>query len=1015
MDPDAWERLQSAFFGALAVAPEEREAYLDRACAGDAEFRAEVNAVLAAHFTAGEPDGVTSADEVPRVPGSMMGARIGAYRLEELLGRGGMGEVYRAQRVDEQYHREVAVKVVRSGLGADEVSRRFRIERQILANLQHPSIATLLEGGVTPDGQPYLVMEYVRGVPITEYADAHRLAVRERLRLFRTVCEAVQYAHRNLVVHRDLKPSNILVTAEGRVRLLDFGIAKLLDPEDAGAMAARTADTLVFTPGYAAPEQLQRQPITTATDVYALGVLLYELLTGARPFDASTPLEFYHAVCNREPSPPSALLETGSGRIRSAGTSAADVAAVRHTRPRDLARQLRGDLDHIVLMALRKEPERRYASAGQFAEDVTRFLDGRPVLARPDSVGYRLRRFIGRNRAAVTLASLAAASLVFGLLGTTWQARRARAEAVQAAADRDRAERLSALLVDMFRMSDPNSTRGETVTAREVLARGAERIADDFAGDPESQADLLAEVGRIYENLGLFDDASGQLERALELRRTVHGEAHPRVAESMTRLAELRIQQGREAEAVGLARTATAILREHGRAGEPHPALAEALLALGGALRLAGSPEATSEASEAYTEALSLLRRSANPDDARIAQALYGLAVAAHGQGEFDRADSLLERSIERYARLGGAPHPEMATSLNELGTLRMIRRRPAEAEPLFLRALALRRQIYGEAHPAVAQTLMGLARARSLLGRFADAVDVGEEAVAMADSVWGSDHPGAAEARLVLGFILLNVDEGERAVQLMEEANAVHRARYAPTHPLVFGTEITIAQAYASMGQFDRARTHLTGTLDRMDAVLGRDHPYRASVLLNFARLDLGAGRLDDAETNAQASLALTRRVLRPDHRFGLWARMVLAQVHMARGRLALADSLLRDLLETQRATVGARHPETALTLVRLADVETRLGRPANAEANARAALAIFESVRERGPSLAEARSVLGAALAAQGRVAEAEPLLRSALEALARARGATPSQVAAAEERLQRLTTARSQGRQG
>ncbi|MGH7574939.1 MAG: serine/threonine-protein kinase, partial [Longimicrobiales bacterium] len=397
MNPHRWQRLEAVFFGALETPAEERRAYLDRVCADDAELRAEVEAVLAAHAVAGGPDPVWLAavtmGAASESADALIGTRIGAHRLDERIGHGGMGVVYRAHRVDEQYQREVAIKLVRSGLDADEMTRRFRVERQILANLQHPNIATLLEGGITEDGQPYLVMPYVRGVPITTYAETHALTVRDRLRLFRTVCNAVQYAHANLVVHRDLKPSNILVTDDGDVRLLDFGIAKLLAPETAGVTAVLTTDAFLLTPEHAAPEQLQRRPVTTATDVYALGVLLYELLTGVRPFRSASQVDLYRAICEHDP-----------------------------TRPSAISPQLPGDLDPIVLMALRKDPTRRYASAGQLAEDVTRFLEGRPVLARPDSIRYRARRFIGRNRTAVSLAGAAALSLVAGLIGTASQA-----------------------------------------------------------------------------------------------------------------------------------------------------------------------------------------------------------------------------------------------------------------------------------------------------------------------------------------------------------------------------------------------------------------------------------------------------------------------------------------------------------------------------------------------------------------------------------------------------------------
>jgi serine/threonine-protein kinase len=990
MEPRDWEQLESIFFGALEVAPDERAAYLDRVCGGDTRLRAEIDAVLVAH-------GTGTVTERP-APGRSWaaGLRIGPYRIEELLGRGGMGEVYRALRVDDQYHQEVAIKLMRAGFGVDEMTRRFRVERQILANLQHPNIATLLEGGLTDDGLPYLAMQYVRGVPITEYADRHRLRIDQRLALFRIVCDAVQYAHTNLVVHRDLKPSNILVTDDGQVRLLDFGIAKLLDPAEAGVTVANTGDMLLFTPEHAAPEQLQRKTITTATDVYALGVLLYELLTGVRPFQAPTPIELYRAVCDREPTRPSSILSTRSTQT-SATVDAPTLAGLRDSRPDGLARQLRGDLDDIVLKALRKEPERRYASAGQFAEDITRYLKGQPVLARPHALGYRITRFIGRNRVAVLLAGMVAASLIAGMLGTAWQARRARQEADQAAAERDRARRVSSLLVDIFKLSDPGSTRGQTVSARDVLAQGSARITNDLAEQPEAQADLLAEVGQIYRNLGLFEEAGAQLERALELRRSLYGERDVRVGETLTQLAHVRKDQARVPEAVRLAQAAAAVLRSQPDAGGTLP-LADALLALGEAQRLVTS-HASAEAS--FAQALTLLNKHARPEDVRFAQAYFGLASAAHSQGQFDRADSLLQETVARYARLAGPPHPDAATSLYNLGTLRMYRRKPVEAEPLLRQALAMRRQIYGSVHPAVAETLSALAQVLSLLGRYSDAAQVGTAAVAVSDSAVGTNHPTGAQTRIALGFILLKIDQGERALQVLHDAIATLRARgNSASH--IMTAEITIGQAYASMGQWARARVAFAEALRTIEETSGPEHPNRAHLLLELGRLDLDAGQLASAQARAQESIALARKVLRPDHRFVLWSTILLAQVQLAQGKFAPADSLLRSALDVQRRTIGTQHPETAATLVTLADVETRRGQLDSAVAHARTAVSIFEANHERGPALAEARSVLGGALAAQGRRAEAEPMLRNALAELGRMRGARRLQIAAARERL-------------
>ncbi|MGE3618062.1 MAG: serine/threonine-protein kinase [Gemmatimonadales bacterium] len=416
MEPETWEALGTIFYEALSLAGTARQEYLDEACRDQPALRAEAEALLASHEAiGGSEDDLLAQLPTARLGGLRDGAQLGPYRLEELIGQGGMGEVFRAVRTDHEFDRQVAIKILRPGRTSEEMVRRFRLERQILARLEHPNIAALIDGGVTDTGQPYLVMQYVDGTPITRYADDHRLSTTERLRLFLVVCEAVQFAHRNLIVHRDLKPANILVTDDGQVRLLDFGIAKLLDPAETDADAQTTGSLLLLTPEHAAPEQFLGDPITTSTDVYGLGVLLYELLTGIRPFQTIPRAELHRAVCEREPARPS--FAAGAAVPGLAGDDPVARAAMRRAEPAGLSHALVGDLDAIVGMAMRKEPARRYESAGQLAADVARYLAARTVLARPDTWAYRTRKFVGRNRWAVATGAAAGALLIasFGL------------------------------------------------------------------------------------------------------------------------------------------------------------------------------------------------------------------------------------------------------------------------------------------------------------------------------------------------------------------------------------------------------------------------------------------------------------------------------------------------------------------------------------------------------------------------------------------------------------------------
>ena len=581
---ESWQQIEALFLEALELPRDERETFLDRACAGRDELRGEVTAMLDT-----EERGTRLAIEVRLAPtdeasGSLTGTRLGPYRLDRLLGRGGMGEVYLAERADDQYLQKVAIKVVRPGYAAAEILVRLRVERQILARLQHPNIATLLDGGISDAGRPYLVMQYVDGLPITDYCETHGLSIRERLALFATVCRAVQFAHANLIVHRDLKPSNLLVTRDGQAKLLDFGIAKLVDPEADTADGLTRPELRLMTPERAAPEQLRGEPITTATDVYALGVLLCELLTGRGPyhFPTSDPRAVEQVLASTRPTRPSTAVETDS-----------------------LRRQLAGDVDRITLMALRQEPERRYASAGQLAEDIDRYLAGRPVLAHADTLAYRASKFVRRNPIAVSAgAVLTAVVLGFGVVTAIQnraviQQRTAALEAQATAERREReAENVLEFLVGMFELPDLGSAQGLTMTAKDILANGSERAEQEFIEQPLTQAQLLTAVGRVHEALGSWDDAGLMLERALEMQRD-HGAAPRDVSATLHHLATLR----------------------------------------------AGTRDCDA-AVPLYVESLELGRRSAGTDELRLARTKLGLATCLWAASRLDEAVRLYEEAM---------------------------------------------------------------------------------------------------------------------------------------------------------------------------------------------------------------------------------------------------------------------------------------------------------------------------------------------------------------------------------
>ncbi len=499
MTPERWAQIRQIFDGALERQHQDRAAYLRVVCGGDDQLRREVESLVASHEDATDfmstpavdlnmigsgliaPD--VSSASVPRVP------RVGPYQLEKRIGRGGMGSVWLASRVDQEYQKKVAVKMVKRGMDSAEILRRFRMERQVLARLDHLNIARLIDGGSTAEGSPYLVMEYVEGTPIDQYCETHQSTISERLNLFRSVCAAVQYAHSNLVVHRDIKAGNILVTADGTPKLLDFGIAKLIESEFTPAAAAETKPELrPMTLEYASPEQVRGEPITTASDVYSLGVLLYRLLTGRFPFsgaDTRSRMAMQQAICDKEPPRPSSVVLSDGDSSIPQPTQKIEIAReeTRDKARRRLKRKLSGDLDVIILKALRKDPARRYVSAEQFSEDIRRYLEGKPVKARGDSLGYRALRFVQRNPGGVMAAAVVLALLLASVAWLGLTARRAQAQ-VEAAGQRELTLEPALIraydrLGDLYQSTDASHASGEyrqaMQTAREFLRAHPER------------------------------------------------------------------------------------------------------------------------------------------------------------------------------------------------------------------------------------------------------------------------------------------------------------------------------------------------------------------------------------------------------------------------------------------------------------------------------------------------------------------------------------------------------------
>ncbi len=725
MQPEHWRQIDEIFQAALDHEPGTRSAFLDSACGSESELRSEVESLLASYekggFTASSAfeDALKVLDQRSLRLGE--GHRLGPYSVLREIGRGGMASVYLAARADDAYQKLVAIKIIRRGLDTEDIVQRFRSERQILASLDHPNIARLLDAGSTGDGLPYFVMEYIEGVPIDQYCDEHKLNIPERLKLFQQACAAVSYAHQNLIIHRDIKPGNVFVTKEGVARLLDFGIAKLLTAGPAvGESTAGAVRRL--TPAYASPEQVRGASITTATDVYSLGVLLYRLLCGRSPYltggESASQLE--RAICEEQPEKPSVAIGRHEGH-----QSTSELFSSRHEASANrLRRRLAGDLDNIVLMALRKEPERRYASVEQFSGDITRHLSNLPVIARPDARGYRAAKFVQRHKTGVFAAALVFASLTGGIATTLWQVHIARQERDRARVEQAKADRIKSFLTDMLGYSSPeytssNPTKNQDAKVSEVVDQAAKRANAELADQPEVLTEVQSTIGGVYEAQGRLEQAEALLRAARENSIRIYGLNSHQTVEISGALANALLGKGNATEADALFRQDLQIERQLMAQGHGNTKnLAYALAGYGGMLDQRNDPSA-----QAYLlETLKYSSAFMGKERTIIAMTYNDLSGEAYARGNDDEAERYIRAALDEYRKLPPATYVEMATSLSNLGALLIKKGRYSEAEPYVLEGLELRRRILGSAHVSTGMALYRLSDLRYRQARYDEA-----------------------------------------------------------------------------------------------------------------------------------------------------------------------------------------------------------------------------------------------------------------------------------------------------
>lgn len=863
----------------------------------DPALIAEVEALLAAD--SGDPGPLdtplsllpasTAADDLP-------GSTLGPFLIGERVGRGGMGSVYRGERIGDDFRQAVAVKVLRRGLDSDDIVARFLRERRILAALDHPSVARLVDGGRTPDGRPWLAMEFVHGEPITTWCDRHRVDLRGRLALLLEVAAAVQHAHERLVVHRDLKPANVLVDDQGRVRLLDFGIAKLVDADGPGLTVADGIAVALMTPEYAAPEQFDGGPITAATDVYALGVLLYELVAGRLPLQLDRGDRDLRAkVSGCAPARLAQAPFLGDG-------DPGAVLARRATGERGYRRFVRGDLERIAETALAKEPERRYATVQALADDLHRLLAGEPVRVSGDDWRYRMGKFMARHAAGAALAAVAALLLAGAAAALAWQWREAHGQARMAMAEADRASAVRDYLTLMFREAGANASAGREATARDVLDASAARVESVFADDRQTRQQVLAALAELYIHLQDYPGAEPLLERFLALEEG-DTPAELRIA-ALDDLAQVRFRQGRSEEALALVEQALVLARADSRAGRRR-SVSRILVTRGQVMRTLGRlPEAIADLERAVIDAIA----TEGADGRQVVVARNSLAATYMAAGRSDDALVEFEQALASLRQLGLGESHEAANILNNQAALTYTRGRLDRAEALFERALAVRERVSGQS-AGLGAVSINYGRVLMLRNRLEDAREHLERGLDLVSRFTATDSVDAASARLVLAELALLRDDPATAAQQAAIARADFQGRLGEHHFLAARAQATLAEARLRDDDADASRLLVDAAVATLESQGQAAAPFLAQALCLRAELALLEGRAGQALADAGHCRAL--RVPRMDaDAWPIAEADLLRAAALQQMRRADAAGLRSTSLERLRSTLGPGHP---------------------------------------------------------------------------------------------------------
>jgi len=896
MNPQQWRVALELFEASVDLPRASWTDWLESRCP-DKFVRAQVRAMLEADALSRAATGVFNqvpdllSDYTRSAAQARFGERFGAWRIECLLGEGGMGTVYLAARVEGGFIQRAALKLVRSGFVQAEILSRLSSERQILASLDHPNIARLLDGGAAASGEPFLAMEYVEGLHLSTHCDAQSLSVTDRLRLFLKVCAAVSYAHARLVVHRDLKPANVLVSVEGEVKLLDFGIAKLIEPGASGTMTA--AQQRLYTPHYAAPEQILGEVTTTAVDVHALGVILFELLTGQHPYQTGglTQAGIEQLVLGGTPGRPSTVVTGRGGTIAESDEHCELLAQRRASTPPQLRRLLRGDLDAIVLKSMRRLPTERYASVQLLADDIEAFLERRPVSARRGNLRYTVMRFGQRHAWAIGFASLAVFALVLGLGVALWQAQAARREAAISVA-------ALSFMQELFTSANPEALRGPETSARELLEIGSRRIRSALLEQPEARSVLLGAMGEAHLGLGLYADALPLLDEALQ-------SSPPLAQDPMSE----RLLLARAATLFGLGRFQQ-VLDELNPLRAGTDARAEPMRAAGLDFHIGRAAQALGQMSVAENHLLAALKAN----EARLGMADHRtqeVAVSLASLYELDSRHDLSRQLAQRAVDALGAAADDILRA-NALSALAMVETNVGEiarAEALRKEILAISREIYGDEHPITIGAINNLAGVVFVQRRYRDALPMFDQVLSARRRLYAADHPKLAMAANNASSAHLLTGDAQGALMLAQEALAIRRVAFGNQHSATALSMTATASALLSLDRLDEAGALYNEALVTLAALFGPDNTQSVPSYNSLTRIALANGGIPKDCRNSQRAVSLVATSSAPDALPNLYANALLLACQSRRGEHADL-STLRKQVAAYRAKAPADDP---------------------------------------------------------------------------------------------------------